>query len=386
MLRSNVRKLRIMMIDVNAIRDPDILINGLDKADDIYTMYYDETNNIRRLHVTPDGLNVREPKCFVLGGIAHKGPPRDIGVASLRDALKLQKSAKEMKLKHLGNGEFLQLLGSAKVETFLRWMIETGLFIHFQALDTMYWSIVDIVDSIVTEAGHAQLMMIAPALKDDLYTVLRYDLDHTVDLFKRYSYPDVGTNGRPAFVNELKELLEHRRDLLPDFNFQMLKGLLQMAERLETLPYLEDEEQNVLIDEFSTFYIKRICLFRNATHILDIEEVIKSRLAEETFLDEARPLRNYRFVDSKEEAGVQIADVVSGLLGKCFTFLNRSALADLRDDRSNLSPVQLRNLALLSDLIDRSIAENAAFASYVLSDADRRKGAFFFDSSMPIQV
>jgi hypothetical protein len=44
------------MNDVNALRDPEIAMYGLDTADEIYTFYYDETNNIRRLHVTPKPL------------------------------------------------------------------------------------------------------------------------------------------------------------------------------------------------------------------------------------------------------------------------------------------------------------------------------------------
>lgn len=56
------------MIDVNEMREPDIGLYGLTGADDVYTIYYDETNNIRRLHVRPDGLNVKEPACFVLAG------------------------------------------------------------------------------------------------------------------------------------------------------------------------------------------------------------------------------------------------------------------------------------------------------------------------------
>jgi hypothetical protein len=116
-----------------------------------------------------------------------------------------------------------------------------------------------------------------------------------------------------------------------------------------------------------------------------VEEVIKARLAEETFLDVGCSLQNYRFVDSRNEAGVQIADAITGLLGKCFSFLNRSTLSDLNNTRLTLSPVQSRNLSLLAALIDRSIAENAAFASYVLSNADRCKSAFFLDHKLPIQ-
>jgi len=36
------------MIDVNHVRDPDIALHGLIRADERYTIYYDETNNIRR--------------------------------------------------------------------------------------------------------------------------------------------------------------------------------------------------------------------------------------------------------------------------------------------------------------------------------------------------
>ena len=61
------------MIDVDFVRQSQIALYGLNKLDEVYTIYYDETNNIRRLHVRADGLNVREPKCFVVGGIA-RGP------------------------------------------------------------------------------------------------------------------------------------------------------------------------------------------------------------------------------------------------------------------------------------------------------------------------
>ncbi len=240
----------------------------------------------------------------------------------------------------------------------------------------MYWSVVDIVDSIVGEAGHKQLMMISPVLKDDLYTILRYDLDETVELFKRYTYPDVGREQRPAFVRELIKLLNDRRDLLPDFNYHMLKGLLQIAERLESLPFLEDEEANVLIDEFSTFYMTRICLFKNSTHILDIEESIMGRITEESYLDDGVPVQNFQFVDSKDSIGVQVADVVAGLLGKCFTFLNRTTMEELTGLQAQFSPLQSCNLSLLSKLMDISLDENSAFGNYVASHEDHCRRNF----------
>jgi hypothetical protein len=128
------------MIDVNAIRDPQIAMYGLYGADKRYTLYYDETNNIRVLRTKPDGLNVRGPKVFVLGGIVHKGGSRELGFESLRDSLPLPKDVSELKFNQIGSGEFLDVLRSPKMETFLKWVTDRQLFIHYQALDVFYWS------------------------------------------------------------------------------------------------------------------------------------------------------------------------------------------------------------------------------------------------------
>ena len=53
------------IIDVNELREQNI--------DDVYTFYYDETNNMRALKVTENVLNIRaQPICFTLGGVLHK--------------------------------------------------------------------------------------------------------------------------------------------------------------------------------------------------------------------------------------------------------------------------------------------------------------------------
>ena len=43
---------------------------------------YDETNNVRRLRLTPEGFNIRSPDCFVLGGIVHRGTARALGIVA----------------------------------------------------------------------------------------------------------------------------------------------------------------------------------------------------------------------------------------------------------------------------------------------------------------
>jgi hypothetical protein len=84
-----------MMIDVNERRRGPIALHRLVKAIRAYTIY-DETNSHRRVHVREDGLNVPEPNCFVIGGIAYEGAGRSFDLPLLRASLRVQNNAPEI--------------------------------------------------------------------------------------------------------------------------------------------------------------------------------------------------------------------------------------------------------------------------------------------------
>ena len=296
--------------------------------------------------------------------------------------LRIQENAPEIKLKHVATGEFLDLLNAPRLETFLDWLIEQGLFVHYSVLDPIYWSIVDIVDSILTEHGEPRLFALNMNLKSDLYTILRHDYVGTVDLFQRYTYPDVGRERRAAFVAELLDLLELRHDLLEYFNYMMLKGVLEIAAKIDSLPYLEDETPHVLIDSFAPFYIQRICLFKNSDLIFDVEDVVKEYLSGMRFVDGDSELKQFRFAVSHHETGIQIADVIIGLLGKFFSFICATEAAELAEIRRGLNAQQKRALKALGKLLDRSLAENEAFAHFVLSLEEQAKVWSFLSAAL----
>ncbi len=155
------------MPDIDELRDMQIRLHGLTNADCIYTFYYDETNNIRKLHVGAQGLNVGSLNVFVLGGIVHEGSPHFFDIEALRNAIRIQTTAAEIKLKHVANGDFLDLLRSAKLTSFLRWITNGGLMIHYQEVDPLYWSVVDIIDSILAGVGEHALSPYHAVLKWD---------------------------------------------------------------------------------------------------------------------------------------------------------------------------------------------------------------------------
>lgn len=354
-------------MDRKSMRQTAIQMYGLTKADEAYTIYYDETNNDRRLHVDDDGFNVPELKCFVIGGIAHKGPKRPINIRQLRQDINMQANAPEMKGKHVGNGDFKRLLNSAKLETYLNWLEDEGFYIHFSVLDPLYWSIVDIVDSIVGESGEVQLLMYQGLLKNELYELFRHDMDRTVDIFQRYTYPNVGQEKQSAFFSELLNMLDSQKNEYEPVNYMMLKGLLQVAPKLESLPFLEDEKPNVLVDNFATFYAHLVLMLKNSYLVFDIEKTIQDRIA---LISAQDGITNYKFDDSKNDTGIQVADVITGLLGKMFTFLNQTQRSEIQALSSQLNDRQQRNLKKLQELLEKSEQENRIFSHFIMSAED----------------
>lgn len=160
------------MIDVDKIRDPQIQVFGLTGADNVYTFYHDETSNIRNLHIDEQGLNVPDLKTFVLGGIVHEGPQRPIDLSSLRQAIRIQPLANEIKLKHVAKGEFFDILKSSKLTAFYQWITDNDLMVHYHELDPLYWSVVDVIDPILPELSNPMLIQYHALLKSDLTEIV----------------------------------------------------------------------------------------------------------------------------------------------------------------------------------------------------------------------
>lgn len=361
------------MIDIDDWREKQIRLHGLSGTDLKATFYYDETNNIRKLHLGPQGLNVAELKVFVLGGVVHNGDPRPLDLHPLRDAMRIQKTATEIKLQHVATGSFLDLLRSTKLTIFLRWLSESDLFIHYHDLDPFYWSVVDIIDSLLPGIGDQRLMLLHVWLKSDLTAVLKMDTAATIALFHRHGYPGLPPESRKPFLLELIELFDSHCGAIPAPSAGIIRHVLRSGLKLSDLPFIEGNAPHRLIEDFSIFYLTRIAVFNRATHILDMEESIHDRLEVMSITSGGQPATHFRFVDSKAEPGIQISDVVVGLLGKMHTYLTQTPRDAVARARDALTGTALQNAELLRDCISRADDENIAFLNHVASQHDLKK-------------
>lgn len=127
-------------------------LNGIPPFEEEMTFYYDESGNCRKFSLTDAGFNNTDALKgdFVLAGVAHEGRSFDIDVPSLYAALDYKEGQKELKFKHLfhNSKDFQSFIGSKRATGFLEWLIRSGLYIHYSALNNLYYSLVDIVDSL----------------------------------------------------------------------------------------------------------------------------------------------------------------------------------------------------------------------------------------------
>lgn len=93
------------LIDFDDLRNKLICDNQIEEAEKVFTFYYDETNNGRKLHIKEKNynytFNVDICVNFIVGGIAFEGNEFNGYIEKLFKDFKLQKSIKNLKAKHI---------------------------------------------------------------------------------------------------------------------------------------------------------------------------------------------------------------------------------------------------------------------------------------------
>lgn len=327
-----------------------------------YTFYYDETNNIRTFYVRENDFNYTFTANFVLGGLAIEGEVPD--VKDLIDSFKLQKTAKEVKFGLIAHGDFLDCLKSRKLTLYLKFLNETNVYFHFSSLNILFWSLVDIVDSAIvdTETIHKFGPDYIMHLKNDLYKLARLEIDSVVQLFYHYGYPNIKPESLTDFVQKLMEVFAPYKDK-PEFRpgIEALNDILQKAVAKGSLPFVMDDEDHILLKDFSQFYLHPLYTFTTSSHIFDNEEEIIKILDGYRILDKGEEFNGFTFVDSLDSPLTQLSDVMVGFMGKYTQYRNTHSAAEIENDIMDLEPLQVENLQLFIDVLQKSVEKNPAF-------------------------
>lgn len=364
-------------MDVNEYRNILIQHNALQNTDDIYTFYYDETNNIRKLYLKGAGLNVDKADNFVLAGIVHKGLNANSDFSGLFQSLNLQKNINELKLKHVAKGSFLDMLRSQKLFTILRWLIDNKFYIHYFNLNIVYWSVLDIIDFIIGELRHPFYIMNHLAIKSDFYELANHNSASFLNALHELNYPDVPKENGDRFCCWLIEFVNTHSILLPGFRANVIESLVKESLKIKELPFISGFHGKELISSFMVFYLRNIYLFKNSRHIFDEEKSIEDDIKEFDLTENSIPIQNHEFVKSNDSKAVQLSDVVVGFLGKYFTYLKNVSDEQLTLDKSELTNNQKNTLEALKELIDVSDDLSRGFFNAVSSEGEQRRNNYF---------
>ncbi|WP_420213452.1 DUF3800 domain-containing protein (plasmid) [Burkholderia aenigmatica] len=347
-------------------------------------LFYDETNNVRRLRLSELGLNVPDNKTFVIGGVALM-PGREISDwQQLRKLIQAQPSATEIKFEHVAKSNYEDALGSRKLASFLQWVLDQEFMIHYSALDPLYWSILDIIESLQVDP-RIQINAYHMELKTELHHAVMQNTSGFLKLMHGFGYPNVQRDHVRSFLLVVSEFVDQYVPEDRSTATHFLRQTLRHAARMPALelPFLHDNDPGELISDFSTQFMHSITVFKNGAHVFDRETFVEKVFARFEPHDGERRL-NYRFSDSKAEVGIQLSDVVAGLVGRHFSYLKDHSLTELLRRRADFTEIQRANLARLRALIDRSDDfSDGLFHVVIPLDTAFKNNAFLYEIDVP---
>ena len=347
----------MVRINVEDQKDTVWKLNGIKPFNEEMTFYYDESGNCRKFYLTDNGFN--DPEAikgdFVLAGIAHNGKSYEIDLVSLHEALEYKEGQKELKFKHLyhNSADFVSFMGSKRATEFLEWLDKSGLYIHYSALNNLFYSLVDIVDSLWET--HPMCIMYFGDIKNALYDFTIEHQDEVIDILIRHTYPDV--KDTVSFCYELCDLISKYNDdsiYNPGFFLELFRQMLKAAGKMGKLPFIQDNEPNMLIKEYYLFYLERCEIFSKSLHIFDEEKAVEKKLSNIQLYEHGKILNHYKFVKSHENIFVQISDMIAGLLRRLFIFLDEKSIGEIKSLAEKLNENQINNFNILWRLISRS--------------------------------
>jgi hypothetical protein len=321
--------------------------------------YYDETNNMRKILFKNEKMHLNITnnelfKNFVLGGIILENN-QNININHLKELVRLDKTVKEMKLKHFGKGDFLEILNSKKIESFFNWLINENINIHYISVNILYWIIVDIIDSI----NNKLIFQYNKELKSILYILIKSDIDGFLKLAYSFNYPNIKNDEEKYFIKGLLIFINKTKKNVQGediYYVNLLKKILKNNQ--EELIFLKGKDKEIE-NNLSHFYLSKIYNFPNSYHCFDDEFYIIEDLKNYNFQYKEKDWKNYEFINSKNSELIQISDIIIGIIGKFNEFSNITE--DFSDLILNLNKHQIDNFKLFLKLLNRGAKKNKAF-------------------------
>lgn len=353
----------------------------IDSGSDIdakFKFYYDETNNPRKFWLKQNKFNSPVNKNFVLGGIVFDeknfiGNPEDLNYR-----LKLQKNINEIKSKHILKSTFIESLKSKKLNIILKWISENEIYIHFISVDNLYIIVNDILKIIIDKnIDSEEIRGLELMHGHNLYKLISSNIDEVCKILIKYNYPKIQKEVVTDFCQDWVTFLKSLKSKLPSPKDQIeeISRIIIYDELWKLFDEMKNKNNFVglgkneyIVKDYANYYLIKPDIFLNSFHTFDreteIEKIINTML-EVNFMKN----KNFIFKESTEDKFIQISDVVVGLLGRFFTYIeelnseleNGKIVKKLINSISKFDNIQKENFLIMIDVLKKSYDKNKLF-------------------------
>lgn len=377
----------------------------LEFSESKYSLYYDESNNIRKLLLEGDKYNIgndpnkKASPVFVLAGVAFNEESESMDFYDLKKKLCLPKDLSELKLAQMVKirarytpvEAFKYALGSRKFKALFNCLLSKKIFIHYEMINTVYWSFLDIIEDLVLCTNDPRDYENQFLYKDCLYRLIKIDKENFLSLMSQFNYPNIQKHESQMFLERLGDLVMRNIDLKfseIDLDVKMLSHLwfliykcIKLFEDKINFELVFGSKKDILIEDFYLFYMNRLKMFPNSLHVLDNEFEVEKKMNSAKEYDAGLNELSFSFVESKKDENhlVQVSDVISGFIRLYFDFLEYASIEEATIFSSDLNPLQKETLALFKHLIDQSVNEDHILLHRIIVPIDEHKGKILFD-------
>lgn len=212
----------------------------------------------------------------------------------------------------------------------------------------MYYAIVEILDSIADPQELDELGFNYFDMKAVLFKILKLNPEKLQLIMSEYKFPNISKDKIPDFCDDVISLFPSIYDCSPEQKHLM--ACLKRAKERGELIFLEGNKDYIMQDNYMEFYIDNIRTYGNSYHYYDEELSIQKILEGYSLKRNGEVVSNYSFVNSENMVWIQVSDVVAGILGKMFKYVNQNKTQDLIRGIAEYSDNQLESIYFLHKL------------------------------------
>lgn len=323
-----------------------------------YTVYADESNNMRKARIKDSTKDDLKYKFFVIGGIIA---PSNFDLNKIKDLFDKTEGFPERDAKcnffSHNKSKIEDAISYDRYYRLFRFLEENNIYIHLNVFNFWYFAIADIVDSLYE--GEEIDFVENRFLKNGMYEGLIVHYDEMYDFMTKYNFPGIPKGCEKEFLKEIRTVLLN--SLNNNFNegdevYEPIKCAIELInkkiEHLNELIFIQDETPLEIIDTLLPVYVHSAYAFKLNGIIFDNETYIESQM-------DALSLKkdlNCRFIDSKEEIAIQISDAIAGFTARYYEMIVNEERVGNFCDRLKTGSIELKTIKKYQELLEKSNA------------------------------